>query len=106
MKRNMGLTNPGPELVSRLVNSVKEVSEIPECKNMFKKMHGNLVRRIKLLSPLFEELSDSNKELGEEEIKGLELLSVALDSSVQLLKSIYEGSKIYQVLLLVRFSVC
>ncbi|XP_044460657.1 U-box domain-containing protein 14 [Mangifera indica] len=94
----MGLTNPGPELLSRLVNSVKEVSELPECTNMFKKMHGNLVRRIKLLSPLFEELSDSNKELGEEEIKGLELLSVALDSSVQLLKSIYEGSKIYQCL--------
>lgn len=97
--------NPGPELVSQLVGAVKEVSRMPECKNAFKKIHGNLARRIKLLSPLFEELRESNKELSQEAIQGLELLKVALDSSVNLLKSVNGGSKLYQVLFLAQFSV-
>ena len=70
--KKMAVTNPGAEVLSRLVASVKEVSGLPECKNFFKKMHGNLVRRIKLLSPLFEELRDGNEGLSQEEIKGFE----------------------------------
>lgn len=96
--KKMAVTNPGAEVLSRLVGSVKEVSGLPECKNFFKKMHGNLVRRIKLLSPLFEELRDGNEGLSQEEIKGFELLRDALDSSVELLKSTNDGSKLYQCL--------
>ncbi|KAI9157003.1 hypothetical protein LWI28_015363 [Acer negundo] len=94
----MGLANQEPELLSGLVESVKEISGLAECKNVFKKMHGNLVRRIKLLSPLFEELRDSEEEITQQHIKGFEMLRIALDSSLNLLKSVDEGSKLYQVL--------
>ncbi|GAV77194.1 Arm domain-containing protein/U-box domain-containing protein/KAP domain-containing protein [Cephalotus follicularis] len=86
------------KLLSRLVESVKEISGLPECKNVCKKLHGNLARRIKLLSPLFEELREGYEELSEEAIKGFELLTIALDSAVVLLKSTNEGSKLYQAL--------
>ncbi|KAJ8766080.1 hypothetical protein K2173_020596 [Erythroxylum novogranatense] len=86
------------ELVSQLADSVKEISGLPECKNVCKKMHGNLLRRIKLLSPLFEELKDSSEELNEEQVKGLESLESALDSAVDLLKSVNQGSKLYKAL--------
>lgn len=99
---NMVLTeDPNSELMSGLVDSVKEISMSPECRNVCKKMHGNLVRRIKLLSPLFEELKDNNEELSEEETKGFELLRTALDSAKELLKLVVEGSKVYQVLIFV-----
>lgn len=86
------------ELMSRLIDSVKEICGLRECKNVYRKMHGNLIRRIKLLSPLFEELRDSNEELSEEGIKSFELLGVAFDSAMGLLKSASEGSKLYQAL--------
>ncbi|XP_012080958.2 U-box domain-containing protein 14 [Jatropha curcas] len=90
--------DPKSELMSRFIESVKEVSGLPECKNVCKKMHGNLIRRIKLLSPLFEELRDSGEELSEDGMKGFQLLKLALDSAMELLKSTNEGSKLYQAL--------
>lgn len=85
-------------VLNRLSESVKSISELPECRNVCKKMYGNLVRRVKLLSPLFEELRDSNQELGEEEVKALESLRVALDSAKEVLGSVNGASKLYQVL--------
>ena len=93
--------DPNSELMTRLVDSVKEISTLPECRNVSKKMHDNLVRRIKLLSPMFDELKDINEELSEEETKGFELLRTALDSAKELLKLVVEGSKVYQVLIFV-----
>ncbi|CBI31426.3 unnamed protein product, partial [Vitis vinifera] len=61
-------------------------------------MYYNLVRRVKLLSPLFEELKDSEEELEDSEIRAFELLRVALDSAMDLLKLVNEGSKLYQAL--------
>lgn len=86
------------KMMGRLIDSVKEICGLPECKNVCKKMHGNLIRRIKLLSPLFEELKDSNEDLGEEAVKGFELLRISLDSAMELLKSTNEGSKVYQAI--------
>ncbi|GMP69153.1 hypothetical protein CsSME_00028521 [Camellia sinensis var. sinensis] len=85
-------------LVSQLVMAIRDVSGFPDCRNASKKMYNNLVRRVKLLSPLFEELKDSEDELGAEEIRGFESLKVALDSARELLRSINEGSKLFQVL--------
>lgn len=90
--------NPRNDLMGRLIDSVKEISGLPECTGVCKKMHGNLVRRIKLLSPLFEELLDENEELSEEDIKHFESLRVGLVSALEFLKSISEGSKLYQAL--------
>ncbi|THF97660.1 U-box domain-containing protein 14 [Camellia sinensis] len=85
-------------LVSQLVMAIRDVSGFPDCRNASKKMYNNLVRRVKLLSPLFEELKDSEDELGAEEIRGFESLKVALDSARELLRSINEGSKLFQAL--------
>lgn len=94
------------KMMGRLIDSVKEICGLPECKNVCKKMHGNLIRRIKLLSPLFEELKDSNEDLGEEAVKGFELLRISLDSAMELLKSTNEGSKVYQVLFFILLFDC
>ena len=86
-------------LVSQLVMAIRDVSLVPECRNASKKMYHNLVRRVKLLSPLFEELKDSEVELGNDEARGFESLKVAFDSARELLRSINEESKIFQVVL-------
>ncbi|PON36546.1 Beta-catenin [Parasponia andersonii] len=83
-------------VLSQLVDSVKAISELPECRNVFRKISGDLVRRVKLLSPLFEELRDGDEAIAEEEMKSLESLRIALDSTMELLNSVNHGSKIYQ----------
>ena len=90
---------PTDALVSQLVMAIRDVSLVPECRNASKKMYHNLVRRVKLLSPLFEELKDSEVELGNDEARGFESLNVAFDSARELLRSINEESKIFQVVL-------
>jgi uncharacterized protein YhaN len=84
-------------VLSRLSESTKAISELTECRNVCKKMYGNLVRRAKLLSPLFEELRDSEEELGEEEVKAFESLRLAVDSAMLLLASVNRESKLYLV---------
>lgn len=85
-------------VVSQLIELVKDVSGLPECRTTSKKLYSSLVRRIKLLSPLFEELKDSDEELGKDEIRSLNYLRVSLDSATVLLRSVNEGSKLYQAL--------
>ena len=86
------------ELVSRLVELIKDISGLPECRNVSKKWYNNLVRRVKLLGPLFDELKDSDEELGDDVVLGLDQLKIALIKAKDLLRSINEGSKIFQVL--------
>ncbi|KAG7947853.1 hypothetical protein I3843_14G115400 [Carya illinoinensis] len=83
-------------VLSHLVESLKVISKFLECRNVYKKIYGNLAQRVKLLSPLFEELRDSDEELSEDDLKALESLSVALDSAKDVLQSINGGSKLYQ----------
>ncbi|KAG2671081.1 hypothetical protein I3760_14G116800 [Carya illinoinensis] len=85
-------------VLSHLVESLKVISKFLECRNVYKKIYGNLAQRVKLLSPLFEELRDSDEELSEDDLKALESLSVALDSAKDVLQSINGGSKLYQAL--------
>ncbi|TQD96667.1 hypothetical protein C1H46_017742 [Malus baccata] len=89
---------PSNSVLSQLAESVKAISELPECRNAFRKMYGNFVRRVKLLSPLFEELRDSDKAMGEEEVVALESLGEALNSAEELIKSVNQGCKLYQAL--------
>ncbi|KAM7263946.1 hypothetical protein ACFE04_001629 [Oxalis oulophora] len=90
------ITDSTDELLSQLAVLIKEISGLAECKSLCKKLHGNLVRRIKLLSPLFEELRDSNEDLNVETVKGFKVLSVALDLALTFLRLNDEGSKLYQ----------
>lgn len=93
-----GSENPKAMVVGRLADSIREISGLPECQNVCKKMYGNLIRRVKLLSPLFEELKDCDESLGDDEIEAFESLRVALDLTMILLKSVNHGSKLYQAL--------
>ena len=54
-------------VMGRLVECIKEISGLPECQNLCKRVYGNLVRRVKLLSPLFEELKDGDESLSDEQ---------------------------------------
>jgi len=84
-------------VLGRLVECIKDISGLPECQNFCKRVYGNLVRRLKLLSPLFEELKDSDESLSDEQLGSFESLLVALDSAKTLLKAVNQGSKLYQV---------
>lgn len=88
----------GELLLSRLSESTKAISELSDCQNVCKKMYGNLVRRAKLLSPLFEELRDSEEGLDDDVVKAFESLRLGLDSATQLLNSVNVGSKLYLAL--------
>ncbi|KAK4578722.1 hypothetical protein RGQ29_028704 [Quercus rubra] len=88
----------GELLLSRLSESTKAISELSDCRNVCKKMYGNLVRRAKLLSPLFEELRDSEEGLDDDVVKAFESLRLGLDSATQLLNSVNGGSKLYLAL--------
>ncbi|CAH2064100.1 unnamed protein product [Thlaspi arvense] len=85
------------ELISRLVDSVKEISGFCSSKGFFGKIQGDLVRRITLLSPFFEELIDLSVELIDEQITGFEAMRIALDSSLELFRSVNGGSKLLQI---------
>ncbi|RWR91593.1 U-box domain-containing protein 14 [Cinnamomum micranthum f. kanehirae] len=86
------------EVLESIVEVVKEVSALPECSLPWKKQYCNLARRVKLLSPFFEELFDCETPLGELEIRALVSLKAALESARNLLRSVNEGSKLYQAL--------
>ncbi|XP_019196759.1 PREDICTED: U-box domain-containing protein 14 [Ipomoea nil] len=87
-------------LLCQLTELIAAISSLPECQTVSKKMYSNLVRRVKLLSPLFEDLKDSDDgdKLGDDVVNGLELLRLALGSALELLKSVHEGSKIFQAM--------
>ncbi|RZC91043.1 hypothetical protein C5167_028879 [Papaver somniferum] len=85
-------------VVNELFEIVREISVFPECKNTSKKLYSNLLRRVKLLSPLFEELKDSEVLIDEDEIRGLGCLKVGLEAAKNLLRSVNEGSKLFQAL--------
>ncbi|KAI4384399.1 hypothetical protein MLD38_002563 [Melastoma candidum] len=102
------------ELIDAIRESIRGICGLPDCRSVFRKVGSNLTRRIKLLSPLFEELKDVNEEdeegegeekgssdrggrgAGEEGLEGFELLKSALDDAKVLLESVTQGSKLYQ----------
>ncbi|XAR52338.1 Ubiquitin--protein ligase [Bertholletia excelsa] len=90
--------DPKMALVSQLIAAIRNISGSPEYLSSSEKMCNNLVRRVKLLSPLFEELKDSEVELGDEEVRAFESLKIALDMARELLRSVNEGSKLFQAL--------
>ncbi|XP_077220235.1 plant U-box 14 [Tasmannia lanceolata] len=94
----MSLGEESKGVVESLVEIVKEISAFSECRNPSKRQYCNLVRRVKLLSPLFEELKDSEASLGDGEVRGLVSLKAAVESAKELLQSVNGGSKLYQAL--------
>lgn len=84
------------ELCMELVN---EISGIGECRNYLKKEGANLVRRLKLLTPMFEELREMKDPLPQENIlQALQSLRSALKHAGEILKFGHDGSKLFMVL--------
>ncbi|EXC10629.1 U-box domain-containing protein 13 [Morus notabilis] len=86
------------DLVQSLIELVGEIASISEYKCTVKKQYCNLARRLKLLTPMFEEIRDSKEALPQETVKALASFRDALQSAKDLLRFGSEGSKIYLVL--------
>ncbi|XP_038992745.1 U-box domain-containing protein 13-like [Hibiscus syriacus] len=86
------------ELVQSLIDAVNQIASISDYRCSIKKEYCNLARRLKLLTPMFEEIRDSKEIISEETVKALVSLKEALVSAKELLRFGSEGSKIYLVL--------
>ncbi|PON58943.1 Beta-catenin [Parasponia andersonii] len=85
-------------LVQSLIDAVSEIASISEYRCTVKKHYCNLSRRLKLLTPMFEEIRDSKEALPRDTTKALVSFMEALKSANDLLRFGSEGSKIYLVL--------
>ncbi|WCJ41218.1 U-box domain-containing protein 13 [Euphorbia peplus] len=85
-------------VVQSLIATVNEIASISEFRSMVKKQYCNLARRLKLLTPMFEEIRESKEVIPQDSMRALVLLKEALDSAKDLLRFGNEGSKIYLVL--------
>ncbi|KAM1115637.1 hypothetical protein TB2_006158 [Malus domestica] len=85
-------------LVQSLIDTVNEIASISDYKCTVKKQYCNLARRLKLLTPMFEEIRDSKEVVSQETLKALLSFMEALKSAKELLRFGSESSKIYLVL--------
>ncbi|KAF5751468.1 U-box domain-containing protein 13-like [Tripterygium wilfordii] len=86
------------ELVQSLIDTVNEMPSTSDYRSTVKKQYCNMARRLKLLTPMFEEIRESKEAIPEETVSALLSLKEALDSAKELLRFGSEGSKIYLVL--------
>lgn len=84
----------GAAVVERMAKAVDDISNLPVFRGPLRLPCGNLVRRLKLLGPLFEELMDGGAACS---AGTLEPLAAALEAARELLRSINKGSKLHQV---------
>ncbi|KAE9463537.1 hypothetical protein C3L33_04566, partial [Rhododendron williamsianum] len=85
-------------LVQKLIDVVNEISVVSDFRCTVKKQYCNLARRLKLLTPMFEEIRDIKEPVPEESFRALSSLKEALESARDLLRFASDGSKIYMVL--------
>ncbi|XP_041995012.1 U-box domain-containing protein 13-like [Salvia splendens] len=85
-------------LSRKLIDLVGEISAFSDYRASVKRQYTNLARRLKLLTPMFEEIRDCKEALSEDSIRALAELAGALESAKELLRFGSEGSKIYLVL--------
>lgn len=81
--------------VHRMSKVARGVEGLPEFRGPLRRHCGNLARRVKLLAPLFEELEDGAFG-GAAEAPGLGSLATALEAVGDLLRSVNEGSRLFQ----------
>ncbi|CAL1361316.1 unnamed protein product [Linum trigynum] len=85
-------------LVQSLIDTVDEIASISDYRCSVKKQYCNLARRLKLLTPMFEEIQESKEAIPDETLDSLASLKFALDSAKELLRFGSQGSKIYLAL--------
>eukprot|EP00250_Pteridium_aquilinum_P008496 c17992_g4_i1 orf=112-2082(+) len=87
-----------PTLIMRLIDLANEISSNAEPRKIFKTECANLIRRVKLLAPLFEEVREFKGPLPDQAILTFRSIERALQAARELLRSCYFDSKIYLVL--------
>ncbi|KAL8089711.1 hypothetical protein AgCh_039264 [Apium graveolens] len=88
----------GIGLVIELIEIVNNISEISDFRFTVKKQFSNLARRLKLLTPMFEEIRDSGIKISDDSVEVLGKLKEAVELALELLRFGSHGSKIYMVL--------
>ncbi|XP_057956067.1 U-box domain-containing protein 13-like [Malania oleifera] len=88
----------GGSLAQSLLDIVNEISAISDFRGTVKKQYCNLARRLKLLTPMFEEIRDSKEPIPPDCVKVFVSLKEALELARELLRFGSQGSKIYMVL--------
>ncbi|CAN1150432.1 U-box domain-containing protein 13 [Linum perenne] len=96
-KTNKEEAAPRP-LIRTLIDTVNDIASISDYRSTVKKQYCNLARRLKLLTPLFEEIRECKDAIPEETVDALVSLKIALDSAKELLRFGCEASQIYLVL--------
>lgn len=87
-----------PNLVARLIELSNEISSNGEHRKVFKTECANLIRRVKLLAPLFEEVKEFKGSLPDQAILSFRSIERALQAARKLLQSCHFDSKMYLVL--------
>lgn len=82
-------------VLRKLIDVSNEISEISEFKCVIRKQCSDLSRRLRLLTPLFEELGETEERVSEEAGRALANLKDALEKAKNLLQFGSRGSKIY-----------
>ncbi|KAI3750046.1 hypothetical protein L2E82_20670 [Cichorium intybus] len=85
-------------VVLKLIDIVSEISQISDYRCTVRKPFFNLARRLKLLSPLFEEIRDIKDPIPDDSYRSLLSLMEALESAKELLRLGSQASKIYLAL--------
>ncbi|KAJ7950348.1 RING-type E3 ubiquitin transferase [Quillaja saponaria] len=85
-------------LLQKLIDVVKEISEISNFKCVIKRQCDDLSRRIRFLTPLLEEFGEIKEVIPQETMMGLVSLGQALEKAKELLKFGSHGSQVYMVL--------
>ncbi|KAJ9165861.1 hypothetical protein P3X46_020682 [Hevea brasiliensis] len=91
-----GGSNPRDEteIVQDILNLIESVAQLGDCQRTYKKDCSGLVRGMKLLWPLLEEIRDCNEPISERCVSCLTNLKKAFLVAKKLLKVCNEGSKI------------
>ncbi|KAF5750949.1 U-box domain-containing protein 13-like [Tripterygium wilfordii] len=85
-------------ILRSLTEIANEILEITEFNCVIKKPCRNLSRRLRILTPLFEELGEIKDLISEVNMKALAFLKDSMEKAKDLLKFSSRGSKIYMVL--------
>lgn len=91
----------GGALMKELIEMVNEISAITEFRSTVRKQYCNLARRLKLLTPMFEEIRDSKEIVPRDSFQALVSLRSAMEVALELLLFGSHGSKIYMVLIII-----
>ncbi|KAL8116067.1 U-box domain-containing protein 13-like [Apium graveolens] len=88
----------GRAVVKEMIELVSKIAEISDYRSSVKKQYCNLARRLKLLTPMFEEIRDSEEKINRASVDELSKLKEAMLLAFELLQFGSQGSKIYMVL--------